>query len=154
MNSLLLGLALSGSPTAAAQPPVLPPPVPPGTPLVGPHRPGYPYPARPVYQPGPSHYPPVFAPGEPTPGYPHHPGHHGPMTLTQFAKCFHPTPGHHAVWLIHPVTCRPVKVCFDLPHGFGCPKIDVDRRSIEFDYGKREIEIEFCRNGTYEVDYD
>jgi hypothetical protein len=163
MNSLLLGLALSSSPTTAAQPP-LPPALPPGTPLTAPYRPGYANPYQPTYnpyQPGyprrPTYYPPTappFAPGEPTPGFPAPGGHHEPMTLAHFAKCFRPTPGHHTVCLIHPVTCRPVHVCFDLPFGCGCPEIDVNRRSIEFDYGKREIEIEFRRNGTYEVDYD
>jgi hypothetical protein len=157
MNSLLLGLALTASPATAAQPP-LPPALPPGTPI--PYQPGYaaPTPYRPGHPPRPAYYPPqppapptVFAPGEPIPGYPAPPA---PMTLAQFARCFQPTPGHHTVCLIHPVTCRPVTVCFDLPYGCACPKVKLHRRSVEFDYGKREVEIEFRRNGSYKVDYD
>ena len=78
MNSLLLGLALSSSPSIAAQPP-LPPVLPPGTPLTGQYRPGYSNPYRPVtnpYQPGyprrPAYYPPTapppFAPASRRPG--------------------------------------------------------------------------------------
>jgi hypothetical protein len=157
MNSMLLGLALSASPATAAHPPL---PLTPGAPIFSPHRTGFPVKQVPVHTPHtpgfpapPSFYPP-FAPGAPTPGFPHHPGHRGPMTLAEFARCFQPTPGHHSVWLIHPVTCQPVHVCFNLPYGCGCPKVKVGRRSIEFDYGKREVEIEFHRNGSYRVDYD
>lgn len=73
------------------------------------------------------------------------------MTVEEFARCFRPTPGTHHVCLIHPVTCRPVEVCFTLPPG--CPKVRVRHREVEFDYGRHEVEIEFRRNGTVHVDY-
>ena len=145
MTSLVLGLALSASQSAVAQPPGYPVDYPP---VVRPYRPAPPVvvvPERPAY------YPP-FAPGEPTPGFPHRP-HRKAMTLQEFARCFEPTPGTHHVCLIHPVTCRPVEVCFKLPHGCGCPKVRVNRREIEFDYGRREVEIRFRHNGTVDVDY-
>lgn len=134
MNSLLLGLALSAPQTAVAHPPrpvvFQPAPVVVAPPVIG----------RPAF------YPP-FAPGEPYLRPPH--GH--AMTLEEFARCFRPTPGTHHVCLIHPVTCRPVEVCFTLPPG--CPRVRVSRREIEFDYGRREVEIQFRRNGRVEVDY-
>jgi hypothetical protein len=109
-----------------------------------PTLPGYPS----YYQPAPPPVaPPPFVP--PMPG----PGHHGPMTLDHFARCFQPTPGTHHVCLIHPVTCQPVKVCFTLPAGCGHPKVCVHKRSIEFDYGRKEVEITFLRNGSVDVDY-
>lgn len=101
MTSLLLGLALTVSPHAAAQ-------YPPGVPVA--------------------------------------------FTLEQFGKVFQPIPGHHKVWIIHPKTCQPVEVCFTLPPG--CPKVEISRRKIEFDYGKREIEVHFRHSGRVEVEYD
>jgi hypothetical protein len=67
--------------------------------------------------------------------------------LDEFERCFRPCPGHHHVVIVHPVTKRPVEVCFDLPD---CKlrDFDVRRRSIEFDYGKHEVRIEFNRDGT------
>jgi hypothetical protein len=130
MNSLLLGLALTGSPVTAAHPPVV-------------YRPGYPdrvYAPPVVVAP-----PPAIVPVEPLPR---------PMTVAEFVRCFQPIPGHHDVWLIHPVTCRPVRVCFNLPPGCGCPKVRVHRREVKFDYGRREVEIRFRHNGTVSVDYD
>lgn len=126
------------------------PPVMPGYPAF--RQPGIlPYPTMPGH---PSFYQPTLPPMAPPPfAPPSLPGHHGPMTLEHFAKCFQPTPGTHHVCIIHPVTCQPVKVCFTLPAGCGCPKVCVHRRSIEFDYGRREVEINFLRNGTVDVDY-
>ncbi len=129
MNSLLLGLALSTPQTALAHPPA--PPV-----VVGPVVTPY----RPVYVPPP---PPVV------PVVPVAPA---PMTLAEFARCFRPTPGPHEVWLVHPITCRPVKVCFTLPPG--CPRVKVHKKEIEFDYGRREVEIRFRHNGTASVRYE
>jgi hypothetical protein len=74
------------------------------------------------------------------------------FTLEQFGKVFQPIPGHHKVWIIHPKTCQPVEVCFTLPPG--CPKVEISRRKIEFDYGKREIEVHFRHSGRVEVEYD
>lgn len=148
MNSLVLGLALSGAPATAAHPPHPFGPPPPVV-VVSPYRPAYrgDHPRMPAYPPPAPAYP-VFAPPV-LPPVPAHP----PMTVEHFAKCFQPTPGKHHVCLIHPVTCRPVEVCFTLPHGCGCPKVKVCNRSIEFDYGRKEVEINFLRNGRVDVDY-
>jgi hypothetical protein len=73
-----------------------------------------------------------------------------PLTIDQFARCFVPTPGFHVVCLVHPVTCRPVTVAFTLPAG--CPRVKVRKREVEFDYGRREVELEFRRNGTVDVE--
>ena len=181
MNSLLLGLALTSSPSAAAHPPApYPPPAA--------HAASYqsyqrrtetsyqsyqsrytPYPPPPPYQPAayqppapayppPAPVPPVapafYPPAAPVPPAPAGHGHHGPMTLEEFAHCFKPTCGVHHLTLIHPVTCRPVHVCLKLPHG-ETPRVCVHRRSIEFDYRHHDdIEIEFNRNGTVSIDYD
>lgn len=75
-----------------------------------------------------------------------------PMTLAEFARVFQPIPGTHRVCLIHPKTCQPVDVCFTLP--CGCPKIRASKHRLEFDYGKREVEIRFRHNGKVDVDYD
>ncbi len=76
-----------------------------------------------------------------------------PLTHAEFARVFQPIPGHHQVVLLHPFTKCPVQVCFTLPPG--CPKkVRVDRGELEFDYGRREIEIRFARNGTVRVNYD
>jgi hypothetical protein len=77
------------------------------------------------------------------------------MTLREFAHCFVPTPGTHHVWIIHPFTGCPVEVCFKLPRGHCHPKVDLNRRSIEFEYRDGcEVEICFHRNGKVHVDYD
>jgi hypothetical protein len=67
--------------------------------------------------------------------------------LDTFARDFHPCPGKHHIAVIHPVTKQPVEVCFTLPD---CKlrDLDVRRRSIEFDYGRHAVEIEFHRDGT------
>ena len=103
-------------------------------------------PPGPTFPPHTGYFQPPVAP-LPHPGF----GHRGgAVTLEEFAKCFKPTPGHHTVWIVHPKTCRPVEVCFDLPD-CGCPKVRVNRRSIEFDYGRREVELQFRHNGTVDV---
>ena len=95
----------------------------------------YPPPAVPGFR------PPAFAPGR-------------PLTVEQFARSFRPCPGHHEVWLVHPRTGAPVFVCFDLPFSHRRPEIDWDRNHIEFDYGRREVEIRFLRNGRVDVRAD
>ena len=75
-----------------------------------------------------------------------------PLTIQEFGKLFVPTPGFHVVCLIHPVTCKPVTVAFTLPAGCGCPKVKVQRREVEFDYGRREVELRFRRNGAVDVE--
>lgn len=56
-----------------------------------------------------------------------------PIALSEFAAGFQPLPGNYEVVFIHPVTCRPVTVCFRLPSG--CPKVRVYKRMLVFDYG-------------------
>ena len=140
MTPLLMTLALTAGPTGVGHPPVVyPSPVPGSYPV----RPGYPV-GRPVfYPPGPV-APPVILPAP-------HP--HRPMTLEEFARCFKPCPGTHEVFVVHPVTCQPVRVCFTLPEGCGHPRVKTGRRWVEFDYGRREVEINFWRNGTVGVKY-
>jgi hypothetical protein len=71
-------------------------------------------------------------------------------TLDTFARDFRPVEGHHHIQVIHPVTKCPVDVCFDLPCG-KLREFDVNRRSIEFDYGRHEVRIIFRLNGTVDV---
>jgi hypothetical protein len=75
-----------------------------------------------------------------------------PPTLREFAAGFQPIPGTHKVVVMHPRTCAPVCVTFCLPPG--CPKIEVQKDEIRFDYGKYDVEIEFRKNGRVEVEYD
>ena len=73
------------------------------------------------------------------------------MYHRDFAKAFTPMAGTHRVMLVHPYTCCPVEVCFTLP--CGCPKVKCSRNEIEFDYGKKEVEIRFYRCGDVKVKY-
>lgn len=144
MTPLLLTLTL----TSPAHPPVFRPapppavvvqpqfvPVPPRPPVVV-----VPVPPRPVYYP-PAPVVPVVPVAPPA------------VTLGEFSRYFTPTPGKHDVWVVHPVTNQPVKVCFALPAG-KLRDFEVGRREIRFEFsGGREVEIEFCRNGTVRVDY-
>lgn len=76
-----------------------------------------------------------------------------PPTHAEFARQFQPAPGRYEVVLLHPCTNCPVQVCFTLPPG--CPKrVRVERRELEFDYGRCEVEIRFYRNGTARVEYN
>jgi hypothetical protein len=71
-------------------------------------------------------------------------------TLDTFLRDFRPLEGHHQIWIVHPVTKCPVEVCFDLPCG-KLREVEVNRRSIEFDYGRKDIRILFRLNGTVVV---
>lgn len=71
-------------------------------------------------------------------------------TLDTFARDFRPVEGRHHIQIIHPVTKCPVEVCFDLPCG-RLREFDVNRRSIEFDYGRDEVRIVFRLNGKVDV---
>jgi hypothetical protein len=73
-------------------------------------------------------------------------------TLTEFAAGFAARPGNYEVWLQHPVTCCPVKVCFTLK---GCPRrVVVHRQEIVFRYGLCDtVRLEFCTNGSVRVHY-
>ena len=76
-----------------------------------------------------------------------------PPTHAEFARHFQPLPGRYEVVLLHPDTHRPVQVCFTLPPG--CPKkVRVERRELEFDYGRYEVEIRFDRRGGVRVTYN
>jgi hypothetical protein len=76
-----------------------------------------------------------------------------PPTHAEFARHFQPLPGNYEVVLLHPFTHCPVQVCFTLPPG--CPKkVRVERRELEFDYGRCEVEIRFYRNGSVRVMYN
>jgi hypothetical protein len=71
-------------------------------------------------------------------------------TLDTFARDFRPVEGHHRILVVHPVTKCPVEVCFELPCG-KLKEFDVNRRSIEFDYGKHEVRLIFRLNGKVDV---
>jgi hypothetical protein len=75
------------------------------------------------------------------------------LTLDQFSRVFTPAPGKHSVCLIHPRTCQPVHVCFTLPDCTRLKRFEVTRRTIEFDFGRQEVEIIFRLNGTVDVKY-
>lgn len=147
MTPLVLALAL----TSPAQPPAFPRPVPlaPGVKL------------QPQVAPLPVYRSPVVAPGYGYPVYqppflgrPVPPVVPGAVTLEQFSRLFTPTPGRHEVWIIHPRTCQPVKVCFVLPGG-KLKEFEVGKREIRFEFrGGYEVDIEFRNNGTVRVEYD
>lgn len=73
-------------------------------------------------------------------------------SVEAFAASFQAVPGHHEVWIQHPCTGCPVRVCFDLPPG--CPRVFARKRYLEFDYGRLEVEIRFRCTGRVDVDYD
>ena len=64
-----------------------------------------------------------------------------PMSHRDFACAFNPVCGKYEVVFIHPVSCCPVCVCFDLP--CGCPKVRCGKRYLEFDYGRHSVVIRF-----------
>ncbi len=74
-------------------------------------------------------------------------------THRQFAESFKPVPGKHRVTLIHPYTCCPVDVCFDLPcECVKCVKADCNEITIR--YGLiRKVEIRFYKDGGVKVKY-
>jgi len=107
----------------------------------------HPYPPRhihqvPVYAPPVIVQRPIFVPA-PIPIY----------TLDSFAREFRPSEGHHRILILHPVTCRPVEVCFTLPCG-KLRELEVNRRSIQFDFGRHDVHIHFRSNGTVDVHAD
>ena len=148
MTPLLLALSLN----APAQPPafVPPPPLPPGVRI----QPQFvPPPPRP-----PVVYVPVPTPVLVAPGYPVYRPQPVPLvppavTLGEFSRAFTPTPGKHDVWVVHPATGQPVKVCFVLPGG-RLREFEVDRRSIRFEFRDGDVEIDFRNNGTVNVRYN
>ncbi|MDY3561452.1 hypothetical protein R5W23_002730 [Gemmata sp. JC673] len=156
MNALLLSMTL----TAPAHPPAFPPPPPPVV-VVRPRPPIVVVAPRPPIVLVPPRPPVVVVPVSPPPALyppadlsvPVEPVAPAALTLGEFSRYFTPTPGKHDVWVVHPVTRQPVKVCFTLPPG-KLRDFEVDKRSIRFEFvGGREVEIEFRNNGTVRVDY-
>lgn len=138
MNALVLSLAL----TSPAHPPAYPPP-PPAPIALAPRVVVQPTVVVPAYRP-----PVVVVPQPPAVVAP------PAVTLGEFSRWFAPTPGRHDVWVVHPATGQPVKVCFALPPG-RLKEFEVTRRAIRFEFaGGREVEIEFRNNGTVRVEYD
>jgi hypothetical protein len=73
-------------------------------------------------------------------------------TVAEFAATFQPVAGNYEITLQHPFTGYPVKVCLTLPPG--CAKARVHhRRRLEFDYGKRGVNVVFDRRGGVQVKY-
>ncbi|VTS00166.1 unnamed protein product [Gemmata massiliana] len=139
MTPLLLSLAL----TSPAQPPIYTPPV-----TLAPR-----VTLQPQITPAPVYRPVVVVP-VPVVVNPVVPAPVGPraVTLSEFSRFFTPTPGQHDVWIIHPVTRQPVRVCFALPNG-KLRDFEVDRRSIRFEFRNGVVDIEFRNNGTVDVRY-
>lgn len=137
MTPLVLSLALTAP---AQQPLVVPPPV-----VVQP---------RVVVQP---QLPSLFTYRQPTyptyPSVPVVPVAPQAVTLGEFSRFFTPSPGKHDVWVIHPSTRQPVKVCFTLPPG-KLREFDVTRHAIRFEFSHGyEVDIVFHHNGTVNVRY-
>jgi hypothetical protein len=143
MTPLVLTLVL----TAPSQPPgipMLPPPA-------GRARPVR-QPAQPIPQPLPGQPVPQLPQPQPLPTQPL-PQTPVVLKLADFSRVFTPLPGKHDVWLLHPTTCQPVRVCFTLPPG-KMKRFEVEDRSIEFEFDKCEVKIEFRKNGRVEIEYD
>ena len=71
------------------------------------------------------------------------------VTIEEFVRTFHASSGcaTYEVVFVHPCTCKPVKVCIDLP---GCPRrIRYGKTEIVFRYGlcKKPVTVTFCRDG-------
>jgi hypothetical protein len=71
-------------------------------------------------------------------------------SVAEFAASFQPRPGNYEVYLRHPATGAPVKVAFTLPDA-PVRRVRVHRRSLDFDYGRREVSIRFLANGQVRV---
>jgi hypothetical protein len=86
--------------------------------------------------------PPVFAPPQPAPVLVEAgPVPAGPLSVCEFVQHFKPCCGTHNVCLLHPKKCCPVNVCFTLPPGDPC--VRVNKYSIVFDYGCQKVRIQF-----------
>lgn len=115
MNSYLLCMSLVLGPTIGQEPSAAPAPVP----------------SIPEDMPTPRSLP----------TFPSEPPVLTPMTICDFARGFEPAPGKYEVLFIHPVKGFPVLVCFSLPPG--CPRVNVGKREVSFDYGCRSVTIQF-----------
>lgn len=71
----------------------------------------------------------------------------------QFADAFKPLPGKYRVLVMHPCTCKPVEVCFNLPDR--CAKyVKASKNEIEIRYGLcKYVKIRFYKDGDVSVRY-
>jgi hypothetical protein len=72
------------------------------------------------------------------------------VTIEEFVRTFKSVPGRatYEVVFVHPCTCKPVKVCIELPD---CPKrIKCGKTEVVFRYGlcKKPVTVTFCRDGA------
>jgi hypothetical protein len=75
------------------------------------------------------------------------------MTLNEFARSFKPdcSGGKYEVVLVHPCTCKPVKVCFSLPPG-NPKRIVVRKNQFVVRYGLcKVVTLQFNRDGSVSV---
>ena len=107
-----------------------------------------------VYRPAPVTPVPTWSPPMHQPSL-YQPRHqHRPMvySLQSFDRFYQPRPGHNTVWIVHPVTGRPVEDCFDLPRGVCSHDIHIHNRMICFEIDRgRDVKIIFNLNGTVSV---
>ena len=75
-----------------------------------------------------------------------------PIAPRDFDHYFSPTGGRHLFAFVHPRTGHTVGVELILPNGR--PKMDIETREIELDYGSYEVEIDFHRDGRVSIEYD
>lgn len=96
--------------------------------------------------------PPVISPYVPAPFPTPAPVEAMPIpTHRQVAEALQPLPGKYRVVMIHPCTCRPVEVCFELPDR--CAKfVRATSNEIEIRYGLcKFVKIRFYKNGDVRV---
>jgi hypothetical protein len=72
------------------------------------------------------------------------------VTIEEFVRTFKTVSGRavYEVVFVHPCTCKPVKVCIELPD---CPRrIKYGKTEIVFRYGlcKKPVTVTFCRDGA------
>lgn len=72
-------------------------------------------------------------------------------THRQVADALKPLPGKYRIVMIHPCTCKPVEVCFELPDR--CAKyVKATGNEIEIRYGLcKYVKIRFYKNGDVRV---
>ncbi len=79
-----------------------------------------------------------------------------PVTIFDFVRSFKPQPGNYEVCFVHPYTGRPVTLRWSLPPG--CTRVVLRRKlfcyEIDFEYGSREIELNFSHRGRVRVDFN
>jgi len=104
----------------------------------------------PVPLPQPNYVPSYSVPIDPIPFLPVQPQ---VPTVEEFFGRFKPCPGNYEVVVLHPHKKVPVRVCFTLPD-CQLQRYEVNRRTVEFDYGKIEVRIIFRLFGKVDVKYD